>query len=149
MIRPVEYKDVDACISLGYLMQQESHYRFLTYSPVKIVSLIERSINQPDTVCIFVAEKDDEIIGFFVGLKTEYWFSTDTMTCDLVLYVTPEHRGCSAAPRLVKAYEEWASKLGVKELNIGTSTDVNSDRTIGLYKRLGYQTASYSFRKRA
>jgi GNAT superfamily N-acetyltransferase len=149
MIRPVEYKDVEACISLGYLMHQESHYRFLNYSAVKIVNLIERSKTNPDSVCIFVAEKDEEIIGFFVGLKTEYWFSDDSMTCDLVMYVKPEHRGCTAAPRLIKAYETWASGLDVKEINIGTSTDVNSERTIGLYKRLGYSTASYSFRKRS
>jgi len=149
MIRPVEYKDVEACISLGFLMHQESHYQFLDYDALKIAELIERSQTNPESVCIFVAEKNEEIIGFFVGLKAEYWFGRDTMTCDLVLYVKPEHRGCSAAPRLVKAYEKWASKLGVKEINIGTSTDVNSERTIGLYKRLGYSTASYSFRKRA
>jgi len=148
MIRPVEYEDLEDCVNLGYLMHQESHYRFLDYSPTKIANLIERSKTNPDSICVFVAEKNGEIIGFFVGLKTEYWFGSDSMTCDLALYVKSDYRGCSAAPRMLKAYETWAEGLDVKEINVGTSTDINSERTIGLYKKLGYSTASYGFRKR-
>ena len=147
-IRPIERNDIDRCIQIGRDMHEESRYSSLEYKPTKILQLIEATFSMPESYCLFVAEQEGEIIGLLVGFCVEYWFGTDKQTSDLAIYVAPEKRGTTTAPRLIRAYEKWASNLGVNEITVSTSTGVETERTIGLFQRLGYQPTAYAYSKR-
>ncbi len=91
---------------------------------------------------------DEEIVGLLVGVCFEYWFGTDKQIAGVAIYVKPGKRGTSAAGRLIRAYEKWASNLGIKEIGVSTSTGVETERTRGLFQRLGYTPAAYAYSKR-
>lgn len=148
MIRPMSPADVEFCISMGHEMHEESYFHFLDYSDDKLRRLWTLIKDYPDQYCAFTAEKDDKIIGFFIGTCQEHWFGHDRVACDLALFITKEERGGSAAPRLIKAYERWAEDVGAKEIHIGTSTNVNLERVTALFKKMGYGDEAFYFRKR-
>lgn len=148
IIREMTDDDVRQCIALGREMHRESVYRYLDFSEDKLWAIWEQHKAHPTMYCMRVAEKEGEIIGAFVGLRFEHFFGHDVCSSDLILYVTPEHRGGTAAPRLVKEYEKWAIANGVKEIQIGVSTGVTVDRTAVLFQKLGFGEEARYYRKR-
>jgi GNAT superfamily N-acetyltransferase len=140
--------DIDTVIKLGVSMHQESYFKHFNYNGEKLNNFLSHMVLTPEQYCALVAEKDGTIIGFFLGFTNEHWFGTDRMSCDLACYIIPSERGSMAGVKLMKAYEEWANSNNVKEIVIGVSTGINTDRTSGLFKRLGYGDEAFSFRKR-
>ena len=148
MIRPMSPADVAQCIAFGKEMHEESYFKDMDFSEEKLQQLWHLIISKPDAFCAFVAEKEDRIIGLFIGVCQEHWFGNDKVSCDLALFVTKEERGGTAAVRLVKAYEQWARDVGAAEIHIGTSTNVNSERITKLFEKMGFGNKAFYFRKR-
>ena len=148
IVRPIEEHDIDVCIEMGEAMHQESRYSPYEFNKDKILQLINATFTNPKSYSMFVVEDDEDIVGLLVGVCVEYWFGTDKQTADLAIYVKPEKRGTSAVGRLIRAYEKWASNLGIKEIGVSTSTGVDTERTRGLFQRLGYTPAAYAYSKR-
>jgi len=138
-IRAMTKDDVEKCLELGQAMHEESYFSFLTFNKEKLLALWVSITDYPQMFCGFVAEEGDEIVGLFVGGVSPHWFSDDLFASDMALYVTPSHRGSSAAVRLLKAYDIWATESGAKVINLGISTNINQDRTQKLYHKLGYK----------
>lgn len=147
-IREMSLGDVHHSLSLAADMHQESWFREFDFDVKKALSIWDRKVAQPDRWCLFVAEDDDKIIGVFAGCAFEHFFGNDLVATDLILYVDPSHRGGSAAPRLIKTYEQWARQIGAKDIQIGVSTGVNAERTARLFEKLGFGHRAYIFRKR-
>jgi RimJ/RimL family protein N-acetyltransferase len=58
---------------------------------------------------VFIAEKDGKPIGSICGIvSTNLWFPKEKDLTELFWWVTPEHRGSSAALRLLKALQDYA-----------------------------------------
>ena len=132
-IRKMTSNDVPIVIALGHAMHEESYFKFLDFNEDKLQRLWQNIEDMPTMFCAFVAESNTEFIGFFVGMCTEHWFGHDKVACDLAVYVH-DKRGVRGAPRLIKAYEEWAWNVAnAQEVHIGTSTNVNSERVKSLY----------------
>ena len=141
-VRPGSIDDLDAVLDMGRAMHQESpRYARASFSEEKVRNLAVAILSGAMPGCAaFIAEDDGDVIGMFVGMVTEQWFSTDKSATDLVFYVKPEFRGRSLAPwRLVHLFEKWAVAQGVRSISCGSSTGVNAARTADLYRRLGYQ----------
>jgi len=93
---------------------------------------------------MFLAENEDnEIIGMFLGVIVPHFFGNDLMANDLCMFVKKAHRGSTAAPRMIKAFEKWAFANGAKVLRFGVSTGVEAERTLKLYQKLGYTQTGY------
>jgi hypothetical protein len=61
---------------------------------------------------IFLAEKDDLVVGMLVALKNNNIWDPDLWVMDELCYwVEPEHRGSTAGYRLIKAYVEYCDYL--------------------------------------
>jgi GNAT superfamily N-acetyltransferase len=149
MVRWMTIEDLPIAIAMGEAMHKESYYKHFDYDPMKLQKLWELSEAHQGFYGKFVAENSDgKIVGMFVGMCAEHYFGHDKIATDLLLYVTPEARGGSAAPRLVKAYEKWARESGAKEIHVGVSTGVNEDRTARLYEKLGFHDKAILLRKR-
>jgi GNAT superfamily N-acetyltransferase len=147
-IREMTQGDLHYAVQLAADMHQESWFRDFDFDAAKALSIWDRKVSQPDRWCLLVAEDDNKIVGIFAGITFEHFFGNQTASCDLILYVDPAHRGGSAAPRLIKAYEEWARSVGVVEIQIGVSTGVNTERTARLFEKLGFGDRAYIFKKR-
>lgn len=140
--------DLPRVSSLAWDMHQESFYRDNDFQVSRIRAIWDQNVTLPGMYCLMVAEDAGEVIGVFAGVTFNHFFGNDRVSSDLILYVTPEHRGGSAAPRLVKAYEQWARRIGVKEIQIGVSTGVHEERTAQFFQKLGFGHKAIYFRKR-
>ena len=145
-IRPSFPDEFDRLSVLLADAHQESRYRRYDLDFDKCRQLFEQQFVNGNIIC-FVAVKDEEIAGFGGFLVTPHFFGNDLVAGDFMVSVTPEHRGSSAAFRLLKAYEKWATSLNVVEITLGISTGINVAETSSLYERLGYQREAISFRK--
>lgn len=88
--------------------------------------------------CLLLAKDRGQTIGFVAGVVSKHFLSHSTYATDIGVFVTPEHRGGSTFYRLVKAFEQWAEDMGVDEICLGVSTDVQREQTVRMYERLGY-----------
>ena len=147
-IRQIENKDFADVVRLGSLMHKESRYHDFNFDFDKCFRLLAYVKEAPKEWCCFVAENaEKELIGVFIGYANSHPFGNDVIASDFILYLLPEHRGGTIAVRLIKKFEAWAKELGVKEIVLGVSTEVNVERTSKLYERLGYAAKGHTFMK--
>lgn len=147
-VRPFKLEDANACVELGKQMWAESPvFSSHELEVGKFTELADLCLND-DNFGGFVAVKGEEIVGFWAGSVQQFWYSKDYTIRDFVFYVSPEHRGSSAAMRLLKAVEIWAGVKGVKELNLGVSSLVDADKTACFFKKMGYDHQISVFNKR-
>jgi len=139
MVRNATAGDIPALIELGTRMYLESRYADTSpFDDQKCAELAGHLINAPSG-CVLVAEKDGQIVGWMAGGIGEQWFSRKLMAFEYGLFIAPEHRGSSAAPRMVKAFIGWAKENGAAVVNMGITTGVHEERTGAMYGRLGLQ----------
>ena len=145
-IRQGDVDDIVALVELGREMHEEAPaFNKMDYDPKKLLQL---GVVLSEQGGMFLAEKDDnEIIGMFLGVVMPHYFGSDLMANDLCFFVKKEHRGSTAAPRLIKAFEKWAWANGATALRFGISTGVEAKRTLKLYEKLGFSQDGYLVNK--
>ena len=129
----------DEFFNLVIKMVEEAEFKDATPSSDKLKKLFK----VPNAIA-FGAIKDEKLIGFIAGIKHEHFFSTNQKVSDLGFYVLPEHRGCSAAIKLIRKLEGWTKDAGISDLCIGQTTAINIDKTKQFYERLGYQVVGFN-----
>ena len=129
VIRQPTIQDVDQLMRMCERMHQESVYSFLPFDSQKVRETIDSYLEQPGVYGSFVAEVDRELVGMVGGFVTDYFFSHEKMASDSVLFVEKPYRGTRAAVRLIQAFERWAIASGARELCLGISTGVDTERT--------------------
>jgi L-amino acid N-acyltransferase YncA len=144
MIRPANYEDIPALVDLGAVMHQESRYRVLPYAPNKVFGLLANMIEK-DTGLLIVAERNGEIIGGFMGLVVEHWFSNSLIATDFALFIHPDHRGGMTAARLLKRFVAWSREKGAELITAGITTGVNADASTRLYQSIGFEPVGIAF----
>ena len=139
MIRPMVEDDIDEVVELAAVMYRESvNYRRLEFSPERVREMVVMVMQNGFAV---VAVKDGRIIGLMAGSLVQPAFSRDLMACDFLLYVLPQHRGGTAAIRLVDAYVQWARQGGVKMITVGVTAGIDNDAAIAFYRAMGFRTS--------
>jgi GNAT superfamily N-acetyltransferase len=144
MIRPALASDLDDIVAMGALMHAESRYSRFKYSAEKVRAIAENLLNNDDGL-LLVAERDNQIIGFFAGGAEEHFCSDGKISGDIAVYIVPEYRNGLSGPRLIDAYTGWAQRRGVEIIETGVSTGINLEGTTRLYRGLGYRVAGYLF----
>lgn len=137
MIRLANPDDIERLAHLGELMHHESRFARMPYSTAKVRALLAMLIENPDG-CLFVAERDGQVVGGFAGMISEHWFSEDQIASDLALFIAPDHRGGMTAARLLKAFTAWASERGAAMIQAGITTGVHVEASTRLYQTLGF-----------
>jgi GNAT superfamily N-acetyltransferase len=147
-IRSVHRADIEATVDMGARMHAESAYSFLPYDRQKVRSLVLSFIADPDTHCGLVAEDGTTLVGMLAGHIGDYFFCDQLVAYDTIFYVEPPYRGTTAAPRLIRAFREWAVARGASELCLAISTGVNAERIGGFYARMGFQQVGATYKQR-
>lgn len=146
MIRSAEKTDLEGLVELGRQMHAESNYAPLTFSELIYRRFLETLIDH-ELGCVLVADRQGQVIGVYIGVVSNAFFSMDRIAQDVLLYVDPEHRGGMTAMRLIKAFEDWAAKQGAVQVRPGISVGGPIEVPARLYIAAGYQTAGYTFVK--
>lgn len=88
---------------------------------------------------IFVAEVDDEIIGFSSGSATfgvEFGWAVELED----LYVTPTHRGKGYASHLANSVADWARSIEATEILLVITPEAETEQGLTrFYSKLGYR----------
>ena len=145
-IRLCTSEDFGSMLELAHLMHQESPvYRDLPLERHKLLELAHASITRPELALLIVCTTNGQITGMLGGLSTTEYFGPSITTCDLFLYVHPDHRGSSAALRLIKTYKKWAEDLGATRINLGITTGVLLAETGRLYEAAGFKHSGHLY----
>lgn len=150
MIRRATTADAQAMIDMGRALALESpKYRGMEFDEAKLMAFGERinSALMSRLACSFIAERAGKAVGMMVVAMAERFFGGDLYVTDVTLYVKPEHRGGLAFARLVQAAETWARDRGVRDACFGVSTEVDAERTVHAYQRMGYRLTGYTLTK--
>jgi ribosomal protein S18 acetylase RimI-like enzyme len=144
MIRNATEDDVYALVTLAFAMHGESRFSVLSFDADKLTILFINLLASEDG-CLFVAEKNGEIVGGFAGWVAEHYFSRDKIASDFGLFIKPEHRGGMTAPKLLRAFVAWAKSKGARMTQAGISTGVNIESSRKLYEAIGFHEVGSLF----
>jgi len=135
-VRLATAQDVGSAMKVGKRILSRSTIDAEVYD-LQAKRLMLRCINDAH-MNLWVAEHADIIVGFFMGIKEQHWFSREKYATDICFCVDPRH-GNYAAP-MVRRFVKWA-KLDpkVKDINLAISSGLDKDgRTGRLYENLGF-----------
>ena len=132
-------------MELAAAMHAESpRYSKLEFSAEKMANLFVNLIQREQSF-ILVVERDNILVGMICAIISEHFFSHDLIATDLLIFITPEHRGGALAKSLINMYIAWAKENGAKLIQLGVSTGIHADRTTKLYESIGLQQCSIGF----
>lgn len=134
--------DVSTLCALGRRMREESAVPF-----PEVDEQVTRDTWAAlgDGYFVALAEQDGKAVGFLTAQLSRYISSPTPFVQHDILYVAPEARGSMAFFRLVKAYEAWAKKIGVRRCCISVTTGLSTEVTGRAYEKLGYRYMGGNF----
>ena len=138
-IRMSERGDLEARIELGRRSHAESAFADLPYDEGKVRRGIERGLAAPDSHCLLQADFAGETVGVLYGVANEHYFSPALAATILSFYVVPEHRGSTAAVKLLHGFRRWAHRRRVARLYINVTSGISIARTDRFLRRLGFR----------
>lgn len=145
-IRFAESKDFAAVYALSVKMHAESRFRTYPLSVSKVQASIESIMVDPKIGCILLAESaPGKVVGMLAGYVVEYFFSDTLVAQDRVFFVQPEHRGSSAALKLLIAFRRWAENRGAVELCININVDIETNRVEKFMKHMSFKSCGSNF----
>lgn len=147
-VRQCNLEDSKKIIELGKWVQQNSSFSSSGWSEAKAKKIVELGASDTN-VFLYVAEDGDDLVGFFIGVCQEHYFSDLKVANDLVVAVDPSNRrsAYAALRLLIPAFEEWAKARGAKDIFIGTTTEIASEAYTKFLQRQGYRVVGYNTKK--
>lgn len=148
MVRRATYDDVDAAVALGEQHHAESEQRWLPFVPERLAAYARQFIDDDDKLALVAVSAKGEVVGYMGAFLAPYIFCEEMQAADLMVFVTPEYRGSTAALRLIRAYAAWAQSMGALEATLALRSNVNVERAGRFYQKLGFEqhTPSYVMR---
>ena len=146
IVRKIREDDIPPMVKLGGIMHRIGSFKKVKYSEDKVFRTIESSINS-DRMIFFVAEDEDGYAGMMGGFVAEYPISHDKYASDFLMFIKEEKRGGDTALKLLNLFEDWAKSKDVKEIRLGSSHGVDTEKVKRFYEWQKYETIGHLFRK--
>jgi GNAT superfamily N-acetyltransferase len=144
MIRNATLIDVPRMVDLAERFHAESALAHLPFNRDKLARVMAGMIDYRKGLAL-VAVRGGEVIGGFLGIAEEHFFSDALFSADLCIFIAPEHRGGFTAAALLRAYVRWAKRLGVTEINAGVSSGIAHDTAFAVFERVGFARTGVTF----
>lgn len=145
-IRRATIEDLEAITVLVHNFVHEDNFEecLKGWDVERAQDVIEFFLENPDGA-VFLLVKKGLIVGVLIGYIEQAFFSHVRIAKEIVWYVHGDYRGSMSSFRLIKAYEEWAKRLGASCILLSSLTNVGS---LGkAYNRVGYNLFEQSFLK--
>ncbi|WP_179216540.1 GNAT family N-acetyltransferase [Achromobacter xylosoxidans] len=138
MIEPGKPSDIEGLVELGRAMAAESpRWSRLAYSADRVRNTITNLLSTAEGL-VLVARRDGRLVGGILAIAAPNWMSEELIAQEVALFMLPQYRGTFTAARLVCAMAAWSKAKGARWVEAGVSTGVHTERTAGLYRRLGF-----------
>lgn len=148
MIRSARSEDIPSLLQLGRRMHAESSYRDLVFSERHLSGYLAMVLDTPSRYCILVAEDSERLTGFLAGYLEPFIFGPEMVAHDTAFFVEPAKRGSTTAKRLIETFRAWARSHGARELCLGISSGISTDRIGRFYERLGLSRTGHIYKQR-
>src|SRR3954466_13250381 len=145
-IRPGRRDDAAAAARLwvGSAEEHTLYDRVYATAPnaEKIMRRFLADLSASSYSCLFVAERNGEIIGFLSGELREGSPAFEPKTWAAVedVYVVPDHRSSGVGRALFEEYHEWARKKGADGVSLQVAA--GNIRARRFYEELGFREVS-------
>lgn len=138
--------DTDAMMQLGMHMHQESRFAIYPMAQAKVRESVQQMLSEPKANCILLAEHDTAgLVGMLAGCVTSLFFTDVLIAQDRWFYVAKEHRGSSAALKLLVAFRRWAENRQARELNINMSVDIDQAKFNQFMTHMDFKSCGSNF----
>lgn len=144
MIRRATLSDMPALLQLGERMHAESAFARHAFDTETATDTITSYISLPHRA-LWVALRGDVVVGGLLAFIAPFYFSRALYAGELALYVGAEHRGGSAAFRLVRELLAWAREKAVAEVRVGVTAGINNPVGVKLYTGMGFRPSGDIF----
>lgn len=145
-IRLATQSDTDAMMKLGLRMHQESRFASYPMAHEKVRESVQQILSEPKANCILLAEHDKAgLVGMLAGCVTTLFFTDVLIAQDRWFYVAKEHRGSSAALKLLVAFRRWSENRQARELNINMSVDIDQARFNQFMTHMDFKSCGSNF----
>lgn len=139
IVREATYADIPHALAIGALNHAESIWRDRPFDPEKLEQTAQQAIDDPDWLALVATLDGGQVVGYMAAFLTEFFFNREKQACDLLVFVSPSHRGSRAAIQMIRAYKAWAKSKGAKEAVLGLRIGSSIERTGRFYRKLGFQ----------
>ena len=119
---------------------------WLDFNLDRINGLVTRSL--AGNLTFFVAEEDDEVIGYLVAEKVPYPASSGFYVDQRLFYVEPRKRGSRAAAKLFTGFVRWAELQQAEEIFAGIGWGDRSVAASRWMRRFGFEPAGQQIMRR-
>lgn len=146
VVRPGRRDDAAGAARL-WVQSAEEHTRYDSiYATASGAERIMRrflaDLSSSSHSCLFVAERDGEVIGFLSGELREGSpaFQPKTWAAIEDIYVAPDHRSLGVGHALFEECQKWARKKGVDGVSLQVAS--GNARARKFYEELGFREVS-------
>lgn len=148
VVRRATVGDIPRMVLTAKRFIDESGYAKLgiTGNPLKLHDSLQKAIAD-DACAVFIADRSGAVVGAAQAVKFTNYFSDSPMAIELFWWVAPEHRGGSAAIRLMDAMEAWADEQRCVTFAMVDIVSINSSAP-RIYERRGYELCERTWIKR-
>ena len=143
---PEDFAQINA---LGRWFQENSNFSKCGWSVEKAFNFVVSGSDPESNTFIRVCELDGEIVGFFLGVITEYFFSRNSIAQELVVVFKPDHRK-KISPLLIdmsNQFELWAKDRDAVEISMGIFSGIEGKGYHKFLQSRGYQQSGIAFKK--
>lgn len=139
MIRFGTHSDIPAMLDIGRQVIAEAKTLNCELDTELAAKTIRQALNHRKHA-VFVAEKAGIVVGFFIALQDQFWFSKTHYATDLAFCVAPEHR--DQAVWLLRRFIRWCQEHRISHIQLGLSTGLDTEgRTGQVYEAHGLKLA--------
>lgn len=138
--------DVETVLGLALRFVAESRFARYPVNREKLRATILEAVSTPKASCVLLAEHGrDGAVGMLAGFVARPRFADVLVAQDHGFFVAPEHRGGSAALKLMIAFRRWAENRRAVEININQNVDIEQERFNRFMRHLGFQCCGSNF----
>ena len=132
-LRAATHADIPALVELGRDMHAGSSFAPMDFDAEVLGATFARMLEQSQFLVV-AEDGGGEIVGGMAGMVSRSWFGKDWVANDLGLFLRSGH--AMTAVHLLKAFVNWASLAGAKQIRPGVST--GHDGAERFYEGLGF-----------
>jgi len=136
-------EDALKILELGKLLHQESQYSKQPFNAERIWSILDATLQRPDT---FFIAFDDQYRGLILLQMSSEFFSGEKWAGDLAFYVASGARKSGLGDELLAEGIKWAKANGALEFTIIHNAGIGGDAT-DYYEKRGFNLTGKVYSK--
>jgi GNAT superfamily N-acetyltransferase len=145
-IRLADFEDAERIVELCNCGMADTE--FYSGGLVKIDDVEEFLVEDIDSCALFLLCYNEAPVGFIAGVVSGHpVFNNSKAVAEWFWYVLPEHRLQKQSLKLIKAYENWARKIGARFVAMSHFHDDAGSRLSKVYERMGYKPIEHTYYK--